>query len=90
VAARTPRMLAQALTRCLAKRPDHRPPSARALAQVFHALAAQHEAEFSAEARAAWWATFTASPPEPAPGAEPPSPLAVRLDTAHSLRRRSA
>lgn len=90
VAARTPRMLAQLLTRCLAKRPDHRPTSARVLQHEFESIAREHEHEFGEEQRARWWASFDAARAEqPLPPTSPAS-LPVRLDTAHSLRRRSA
>lgn len=90
VAAHTPRMLAQVLTRCLAKRPENRPPSARALAQVLRKIAHDHEAEWSAADRERWWTKLDQQRPVPEGDGAMPSGLPVRLDTAHSLRRRSA
>jgi len=90
VAEHTPRMLAQLLTRCLAKSPEHRPPSARLLAQVLRKIAAEHESEWSAEDRQRWWVKLDEERPAPGGSGAVPSGLPVRLDTAHSLRRRSA
>ncbi|MBK8411776.1 MAG: protein kinase [Sandaracinaceae bacterium] len=90
VAKHTPRALAQLLTRCLAKQPDHRPSSARVLAEVLRKIAAEHAEEWSAEDRQRWWAKLEQERPAKPEDDHVPSALPVRIDAAHSMRRRSA
>jgi tRNA A-37 threonylcarbamoyl transferase component Bud32 len=54
--------LAQLITRCLAKRPEHRPVSARALAEALREVAAVTERTFSREAREQFWAELARQP----------------------------
>lgn len=86
IAARTPRALAQLLTRCLAKRPEHRPSSARSLARALREVAHEHEASFDASARERWWAENAADLTPSGSEPEGERVLDVRLDSAHTMR----
>ncbi len=55
VRAASPAALMQLITHCLAKRPEHRPSSAEALASAFGRVASECSASFSVEMRTAFW-----------------------------------
>ncbi|MET0343520.1 MAG: protein kinase [Polyangiales bacterium] len=63
IRAQTPPGLVQLLTRCMAKRPDHRPTSADALARALRRIAIEHAESFSESMQAAFWAARDARAP---------------------------
>jgi serine/threonine-protein kinase len=69
----TPTELAQVVTRCLAKRPEHRPVSARVLASALREIARVHAHTFSEEAMQRFWQQFEPSTAPAEPGALAPS-----------------
>lgn len=58
---RSPPALVQLITRCLAKKPDRRPSSARALASALRAVALDCEETFTRADRAAFWGNLNAA-----------------------------
>ena len=69
----TPAELSQVITRCLAKRPDHRPVSARLLASALREVARMHVHTFTDEERERFWAELGSSGARAEPGALAPT-----------------
>ncbi len=85
----TPPELLQLLTRCLAKRPENRPVSARVLAAAFRAVALACQATFTDAQRERWWTRHLAQSDSDAsdlPAASDMSTAALRLYTARRSR----
>jgi hypothetical protein len=83
VQSRTPKELTQLITRCLAKQPDHRPVSARVLAQALRDIARDHAHTFPDEQRALFWERFESEPPKGDTGAFAPSHVRTVVARGH-------
>jgi serine/threonine protein kinase len=69
----TPIELVQVITRCLAKRPENRPVSARVLADALREIARVHAHTFSPDEQARFWERFEEAPEKPEREALAPS-----------------
>jgi serine/threonine-protein kinase len=72
----TPIELVQVITRCLAKRPENRPVSARVLSDALREIARVHAHTFSSEEQARFWESYEQAPEKP--GREALTPSHVR------------
>jgi hypothetical protein len=81
IRARTPPGLSQLLTRCMAKRVEHRPVSAEQLARVLRRLEAEAEVPYTTELRSAFWAARELHLRSPIAGEPTVAMVAVRRDS---------